>query len=74
MAEIHLFPHQVKALDETKENNRVGYFLDMGLGKTFVGSEKMMSLETPVNLLICQKSKVQDWMDHFIKYYKSGSV
>lgn len=74
MAEIHLFPHQVKALEETKENNRVGYFLDMGLGKTFVGSEKMMSLETPVNLLICQKSKVQDWMDHFIKYYKGGSV
>lgn len=34
----------------------------------------MMSLKTPVNLLICQKSKVQDWMDHFIKYYKSGSV
>lgn len=74
MSEIHLFPHQVKALEETKENNRVGYFLDMGLGKTFVGSEKMMSLETPVNLLICQKSKVQDWMDHFIKYYKGGSV
>lgn len=74
MSEIHLFPHQVKALEETKENNRVGYFLDMGLGKTFVGSEKLMSLETPVNLLICQKSKVQDWMDHFIKYYKGGSV
>lgn len=74
MAEIKLFPHQVKALDETKENNRVGYFLDMGLGKTFVGSEKLLSLETPVNLLICQKSKVQDWMDHFIKYYKGGSV
>lgn len=46
----------------------------MGLGKTFVGSEKLLSLETPVNLLICQKSKVQDWMDHFIKYYKGGSV
>lgn len=74
MAEIKLFPHQVKALEETKENNRVGYFLDMGLGKTFVGSEKLLSLETPVNLLICQKSKVQDWMDHFIKYYKGGSV
>ena len=74
MAEIKLFPHQVKALEETKENNRVGYFLDMGLGKTFVGSEKLLSLETPVNLLICQKSKVQDWTDHFIKYYKGGSV
>lgn len=71
---VQLYPHQQKALEETEQFNKVGYFLDMGLGKTFVGSEKMMSLKTPVNLLICQKSKVQDWMDHFIKYYKSGSV
>ena len=39
---VQLFPHQEKALEETKEFNRVGYFLDMGLGKTFVGSEKSM--------------------------------
>ena len=34
---IKLYPHQERALKETKEFNRVGYFLDMGLGKTFVG-------------------------------------
>ena len=31
---VQLFPHQEKALEETKEFNRVGYFLDMGLGKS----------------------------------------
>ena len=41
----------------------------MGLGKTFVGAEKMMRIGNKVNLVICQKSKVQDWVDHFRKYY-----
>lgn len=41
----------------------------MGLGKTFVGAEKMMRIGSKVNLVICQKSKVQDWVDHFRKYY-----
>lgn len=42
----------------------------MGLGKTFVGSEKMLQLNKRVNLVICQKSKVNDWVEHFIKYYQ----
>lgn len=67
--EIKLFPHQVKALDNTERFNRVAYYLDMGLGKTFVGSEKMWELNTERNLLICQKSKVADWYQHFKKYY-----
>ena len=41
----------------------------MGLGKTFVGSEKMIQLNKRVNLVICQKSKVNDWVQHFEKYY-----
>lgn len=41
----------------------------MGLGKTFVGSEKMIQLNKAVNLVICQKSKVNDWVEHFRKYY-----
>ena len=41
---ITLFQHQQQALDETEGKNRVAYYLDMGLGKTFVGSEKMMKL------------------------------
>lgn len=41
----------------------------MGLGKTFVGSEKMKQLGTRVNLVICQKSKVDDWVRHFDDNY-----
>ena len=43
----------------------------MGLGKTFIGSEKMRELNNAVNLVICQKSKVDDWINHFTKYYES---
>lgn len=67
---VQLYPHQVNALQETKDFNRVAYYLDMGLGKTFVGSEKMVQLGLTVNLLVCQKSKIQDWVDHFKELYK----
>jgi len=66
---IKLFPHQEKALNETYHHDRVAYYLDMGLGKTFVGSEKMWELNTPYNLLICQKSKIDDWAEHFNRFY-----
>lgn len=58
----------------TKDQNRVAYYLDMGLGKTFVGSEKMKQLGARVNLVICQKSKVDDWVQHFLEYYPSYTV
>lgn len=41
----------------------------LGLGKTFTGAEKMMKLGRCANLVICQKSKIQDWKEHFRKYY-----
>lgn len=66
---MKLFPHQDRALNETYKHNRVAYYLDMGLGKTFVGSEKMWELNTPYNLLICQKSKIDDWKEHFEQHY-----
>ncbi|MFS0594205.1 DEAD/DEAH box helicase [Cytobacillus horneckiae] len=66
---MKLFPHQEEALNSTYENNRVAYYLDMGLGKTFVGSEKMWELNTPFNVVICQKSKIQDWHEHFKQHY-----
>lgn len=43
----------------------------MGLGKTFTGSEKMKQLGSKVNLIICQKSKVDDWVEHLTLYYES---
>jgi hypothetical protein len=46
----------------------------MGLGKTFVGSEKMWRLNNAVNLVICQKSKIDDWIAHFTDYYPDMKV
>lgn len=71
---IQLLPHQQKALDETKNFNRVAYYLDMGLGKTFVGSEKLKELNSKVNMVICQKSKVDDWIEHFKTYYSNIAI
>ena len=39
-----------------------------GLGKTFVGTEKMKQLNADTNLIICQKSKIDDWMEHLKKF------
>ncbi|HCX2499013.1 TPA: ATP-dependent helicase [Staphylococcus aureus] len=69
MNEIKLYAHQQKALDMTEQHNKVAYYLDMGLGKTFVGSEKLWELNTPYNLVVCQKSKITDWYQHFKDYY-----
>lgn len=66
---LELYPHQQQALDETAEKNRVAFYHDMGLGKTFTGAEKMIQLGTKVNLVICQKSKIGDWVEHFNTYY-----
>ena len=67
---IKLYPHQQNALDDTKEMNRVAYYHDMGLGKTFTGAEKLMQLNAKINLVVCQKSKIDDWVEHFDKFYE----
>lgn len=65
---MELYPHQTQALQDTEQFNRCAYYLDMGLGKTFVGSEKAVSYPVKI-LLVCQKSKIEDWINHFQKYY-----
>lgn len=71
---ITLYPHQQQSLEMTEDQNKVAYYLDMGLGKTFVGSEKMIRLQAPVNLVVCQKSKVDDWVEHFKKHYPKERI
>jgi SNF2 family DNA or RNA helicase len=70
LLKIKLFKHQEDILEETKDMNKVAYYLDMGLGKTFVGSEKLHQLNKRANLLICQKSLIPMWINHFKTYYK----
>lgn len=66
---MELYPHQQEALKLTEGENKVAYYLDMGLGKTYVGSEKLIQLGKNVNLVVCQKSKIPDWLEHFKEHY-----
>lgn len=71
---LNLYNHQKQGLEDTKNFKKVAYFWDMGTGKTFVGSEKMKIFNNNTNLLICQMSKIKDWIDHFKKYYPMYQV
>lgn len=71
---VNLFPHQLNALIETADKNHVAYYHDMGLGKTYTGSEKMKQLGAKVNLIVCQKSKIHDWVDHLNSNYPEYQV
>lgn len=69
MKTTKLYEHQKEALEETQGKSHVAYYHDMGLGKTFTGAEKMIQLGARVNLVICQKSKIDDWCTHFLCCY-----
>lgn len=69
-----LYKHQIDGLEAVKDLNHVAFYWDMGLGKTFAGSEKMMQLNANVNLVVCQKSKIQDWIDHFFDNYPCVNI
>lgn len=65
-----LFAYQQAALDRVRGKRRCAFYHDMGLGKTFTGAEKLMSDRCwHLALVVCQKSKVTDWVDHFLCHY-----
>lgn len=74
MKQLNFMRHQTDALNQTESFNRCAYYLDMGLGKTFVGAEKVWRLNNAVNVVICQKSKIDDWVEHFTDYYPDYHV
>lgn len=65
---MKLYTHQKNALEKTNDMTHVAYYHDMGLGKTFTGAEKMWQLSAEKNLVICQKSKIEDWYSHLLRY------
>lgn len=69
MNNIILYPHQKEGLRQAEKLDHVAFYWDMGLGKTFAGAEKLMQLGSKINLIICQKSKIRDWINHFFTYY-----
>lgn len=74
MKQLNFMPHQTGVLKKTEQFNKCAFYLDMGLGKTFIGAEKMWQLNNAVNIVICQKSKIDDWVQHFTDYYPDYQV
>ena len=64
MSRVNLYPHQERLLEMTEDFDNVGYFVGMGLGKTYLATEKMKAIGNELNVIICQKSKITDWCDH----------
>lgn len=64
-----LYEHQKQALEVTRGKDHVAFYHDQGLGKTFTGGEKLKELGATVNLIVCQKSKIDDWVEHFKTNY-----
>lgn len=71
---VKLLDFQEEVLTDTADFNRVAYYFDMGLGKTFIGAEKLIRLDTPFSLVVCQKSKVMDWYKHFFVNYPCRNI
>jgi SNF2 family DNA or RNA helicase len=71
---MKLFDFQKEVLEQSKDFNKVAYYYDMGLGKTFIGAEKLIRLNAKVNLVVCQKSKIDDWFKHFRDNYPNKLI
>lgn len=69
MGKKTLYLHQLQALEQTEGRNKVAYYMDMGLGKTITGIEKMKSLNNKNNLIICQKSMIGMWTDEVMQQW-----
>ena len=71
---MKLFDYQEKALALTSDKDNSAFYYDMGLGKTFIGSERLRLYGERVNIVVCQKSKIIDWCEHFKEHYTDYAV
>ena len=71
---VQLYPSQQEILKEVDGKTNCAFWVGCGAGKTFLGSEKLLSFKTPFNLLVCQKSQVEYWVNHFKTNYPNLEV
>lgn len=65
---MKLYEHQKQALEATAGKPNCAFYHAMGSGKTFTGSERAIEYGGPI-LVCCQRSKTDDWLDHFAEQY-----
>lgn len=68
---MNLYDFQEAGLKRLEKFNRCAFYWDMGTGKTVVGSHKAESFNNPITLIVCQKSKIKDWVDHYFENHRS---
>lgn len=63
---IELYDFQKGSVGDHKA---VALYWDMGLGKTYGGLDRAKQFNDPHILIVCQKSKVQDWIDAVMDFF-----
>lgn len=74
MNRVKLYEHQRRALEQADGRDRVALYHDCGLGKSFSGAELLHRYGNNINLVVCQKSMIGMWVNHFRKYYPEYGV
>ena len=60
---MELYDFQKAGIERVRGNDNVAFYWDMGLGKTIVGTKQMLNYHRKLNLILCQKSKIEDWVE-----------
>lgn len=65
------YEYQLNTVAEIIDNDekKAALYWDMGTGKTIAGAELLSQWNSRISLLICQKSKIKDWIDYFNRFY-----
>ena len=71
---FELYPHQKECLKAVEDKKNCAFYIDMGLGKTFTGAEQLVTYHNRKNLIICPKSLISMWVEHFKTYYPKMPV
>lgn len=58
---MNLYDFQQKGMERMAGKTKVAFYWDMGLGKSYMGVAKAKELNKRITILICQKSKINDW-------------
>lgn len=66
---VNLYPHQQQVLEQIKGKKRVLLALEMGLGKSLCASEHLKTLDYQYCLIVCPKSLISMWEEHYKKFY-----
>lgn len=71
---VNLYEHQKRALEKAAGHDRVALYHDCGLGKSFSGAELLDRFGNQTNLVVCQKSMLVMWENHFRRFYPKYDI